>query len=249
MMTVALPAWVEAAMVVMDATSCRERLKNSWHDIKLDVLPGLNALSDVGKQLVFEQALWVPIYFNEHACGEMRKACSEIQDLNQSIVECTTKLIDLLSRLDELTEEFGLPPDVPNIWRTLEKAAAHYPTWHSVSKAHGGMNDFLRVATGQSLIGPGWIDLLDEFINASGDVIESEQMEIISSRKRTADFSRAMLQQLGYLNYVKEHIPTNFKLTDQAIATLVNVLGELDPLATSDGIKMLRSRIKKKYNG
>jgi hypothetical protein len=234
-----LPAWVDAAICTMEVETLRQQLISRWREIEIDVLPALAALSDIGKQLVFEQAFAATLF----DYSITRQAQKDLRDLHGRIACCATELASLLQQTTDLSESHGMVTGIPGLWDTLDSAAQRWLHWYGVMKAHGHLQDFLRVAKGQSRPGPAWSDLIEELADRiDADEIESFLDPVIESRKREADASRATQQSISLL--IHPDIPQKFMLPDQAMATLISVLFNVE--VSSPAIKQMRFRDRKR---
>jgi len=239
-----LPDWAEAAIDSMGAGKLRPRLARRWHEIEIDVLPHMDELNDLEKQQVLDCILWAGTYWQEAATDIHRDKLTAAQSEMIRISDDARALSSKLRELIESAEVNDLYLDIPNFWGSLEVAASYYPLWHSVMKSHGEWKRFMITARGQSRPGPHIIDLLNAFADGIDEGCGAESViGDALSRKRTADQIRVLLVQLRD-NLAYPLLKRGYRLPDQAIATLVSILFEIDPPPEASAIKQLRYRMR-----
>lgn len=248
-----LPAWAEAAIAAQDADALRPQLVRRWYEIEADVVPALVELNNIEKQWIFNAALWVGKYWHLEAAKRHRNAIAAAQNRLARIAELAGELAGHLNTLAMVTAEHDLSADIPSLWELLEdtaEAEPYYCEWLTVMKGHGHWNDFIHTAQTQGRHDPDMAALLTALASyiTYGPGIRSVLVErAISTRKSTALPLRILILHL------RDHLAyplriRGFTLPDQAIATLADVLFDLDPPPNADSVKQLRTRIESNGN-
>lgn len=99
-----LPPWVESALDTFAPAPPRnetepnkealarhkalcDRVRKCWRDFASDFVSDIAELSDIGKQIVFEQVLWAVKWCNPASTNALREAGAELVRLNGRAID------------------------------------------------------------------------------------------------------------------------------------------------------------------
>lgn len=223
-------------------------LKSRWLELDRELLPDLKCLTDVGKQLVLEQAIYAAKYQSNSDLKKLREAKDELSRLNSKIQDKAIELCELLDLREQLQFDFAISDGVPSLFESIERAAERYPEWNSVSSNE--IRAFMSTRT-QSRPKPSMNDLLACFAMGITDEVASPDDPLIFSQKSQAGRIRAVLfgtRSLARKSLDEHGITSAFRLSDAAIAALVNVVYDLadDDLVNANAVKSRRQEANKK---
>lgn len=81
-----------------------DRVRKRWRDLS-DFIQEISKLSDIGKQIVFEQVLWTVKYWHPAATKKLREARVELARLNGLAIDRARDLEQTLRQGDLLKEK------------------------------------------------------------------------------------------------------------------------------------------------
>ncbi len=228
-----------------------DKIKRRWLELEIEFIPALNGLTDTGKQLVFEQAIYAAKYQSNQDLKGLREAKKKLDDINEKIRDKAIELSELLAVRDQLRNDFQITDGVPSLFDLIGCASERYPAWSAVSQKE--IQDFRRfiLTRCQSRPKPGISDLLECLAMNIEPASKTVNDPVIYSQKSQADRIRAIL--LGTRSLAKqsldEHgINKTFSLPASAVAALVNVVFDLHDAELVDA-NTVRQRRQKANKG
>lgn len=239
-----LPQWAED--VLLDyASKDVDRWRTRWLELR-EFVRHLEALPDAGKKIVFERAVYVGAYSSG---TRPREAKIELQRINEQILDHLSKAVGLFHQRSQLKADHEVQDGMANMFDAISSAIDEYPTWAYVAQHE--TRRFLAMR-GQSRSGPAMPDLLEAYVGLSDpNAFSNADSVVCASQKKEADHIRHMLSEMGELNQeclLHLGITDEFRLTDAAIAELVNVafdINESDSVNTGT-VKRRRQDAKSK---
>ena len=140
----ALPQWAydglnELAPVEGSSENLRERFDEFRARVELfedivtnELEPHLAGLSDVGKRVVFAQASWAALYFNEKVASRVREEFKEAQRLQAEILRRLDELISLADEYEDICDRTSLSSGLPTATDLLVSLDKHCTHWSSI---------------------------------------------------------------------------------------------------------------------
>lgn len=223
------------------------RVEKDWLVWSAPFLKCIRPLSETGKQIVLESALWVAKYhrlnFGEHARVQM----NELRILHDKISLAADELARLLGERDDLVGKGNVNDNMPHMEDLIEQAAKFYPDWAMVAKNDiDHMRRFLINSRTQSRPGPTPLDLAMVLARPYEARYSNEAADAVVRRNSGADIARLMIHATSNIHH--PDVLEKFSLSDAAIAALCNALYGVEDFSAAN-LKTMRARDRARKNG
>lgn len=215
-----------------------KRVEQGWPQIAKPFSRCVKSLSETGKQIVLEQALWVAKYHQLNFGEIARSQMGEMLVLHDKISIAADVLAGLLRERDELASKGHVKDNMPDMEELIEQAAKFYPDWAMV--AEDDMSRFLINSRTQSRPGPTPLDFVMCMARPYEAYYSNAAANITLLRNAAyADIVRLMIEATSCI--VHPEVPDKFSLSDPAIEALCNALYGVNDFS-ADNIKTMRAR-------
>lgn len=201
--------------------------------------------SEFHLRVFIDGLLGTAAFWNPAKMAEARRMRIRLEDVNQKISGVAMELAELLRERTELHDHSGFVSDTHyHVLEVLGEAARDNPRFTSFVQepleALRGQFDLKYWPSISDFVGVLGFDAARATVNAHHSLTAAGTA---SSRPSRADFFRALFQFIEE-NRDGRHLPTGFKLTDAAYASLANCVLDLGPdnLASAEYVKRLRQR-------
>lgn len=244
-----LPQWAidglraHAPIAGADAGSYRQfselsaRIEADAAIVTGEVARELDALSDDGKRVIFEQAIFAAKYLHPPTTLRIREAAVEKERLEGVVREKAAELASLVRQLRGLQEEFGLPGALPMRLGEYVTELEDDPRYFAWAR-FAAVKAMSRETRNTSQPTPSLEDMLDILSRVSYET-EEPLGGAVSARRSDGDPVRVMLMAL---NNARGHpsLPQDFEPSDRCISALVRLAFGVE--RTVDAVKMTRLR-------